>query len=683
MQIKVILFLVCFIFSITFVNAQLECSSSSGNVYRDDFRSEIVDQSFFYSVYLPPCANESGDVYPILYLFHGAFDDDRHWIQLGIIDYLDEAIANGLLPPMIVVMPYGDNLANTNRFDEISWSNVFINELFPRVENDLPIDGRRSHRAIGGISRGGFWAFHIALKYPDLFGVLGGHSAFFDELASPPAHNPLNLARIIPDTNNTQIWLDRGEFDSATEGTELMIDILTERNISHEYIVFDDGYHIDAYWAEHLPTYLAFYASNWFGNDIIESNESVPPSYLLAPVVGNKSIRFSISSEQLQQIQQGEYDPNLIVSDSVATWLTTQNVILHPATRIVANNELWITMSQFQSVGYYTFLPFDQLDMRYRVLWMDDRPIWDQLAQYPFNYIAGIPNFDPSRLTRLTTSGYLQNQLDTTSDPLQHLYNTDVLQIALDNSIQADCGIFPEDVLVPIPACMNITQVDDILRLNPTTIDLAGTRTLDLGYNTYLDTLAYFRLQNVLTIGGGINLQDARRPRTVTHNGNTITWLSCNDVVDLSERENQPTLTDCDLNWLISTIQSLTRQDTTLILLIHDGDILTQTDAIQRADFGSFANSGVDIVLGMGYSVQSYDVQMTPRNEIAFLHYGLGQVNLDATTWNTRYFLFDTHLIYNDTLIGFEVFPGIVDEGQIRLMNENERRTFAYTLFFE
>ena len=142
------------------------CTSTNSTITRDRFRSAPAETTFYYSVYTPPCYAESTTAYPVIYLMHGSNDDDGHWGRLGIQQALDTGIANGTLPPMIVVTPYGEWLANKNQFDAISWENVFLNELMPLVESQYRIDARRETRAIGGISRGGFWAFEIAFRHP-------------------------------------------------------------------------------------------------------------------------------------------------------------------------------------------------------------------------------------------------------------------------------------------------------------------------------------------------------------------------------------------------------------------------------------------------------------------------------------------------------------------------------------
>lgn len=54
--------------------------------------------------------------------------------------------------------------------------NVFLTEFMPLLESTYRVD--TAQRAIGGISRGGSWAYEIAFRHPQLFRAVGGHSAF-------------------------------------------------------------------------------------------------------------------------------------------------------------------------------------------------------------------------------------------------------------------------------------------------------------------------------------------------------------------------------------------------------------------------------------------------------------------------------------------------------------------------
>ena len=71
---------------------------------------------------------------------------------------------------MIVILPYGDALANENRFDASSYDKVLL-ELLLFAGQRYRGNGRV---AVGGISRGGFWAYHLGFRYPDRYVAIGG-----------------------------------------------------------------------------------------------------------------------------------------------------------------------------------------------------------------------------------------------------------------------------------------------------------------------------------------------------------------------------------------------------------------------------------------------------------------------------------------------------------------------------
>src|SRR5678809_1789695 len=56
-------------------------------------------------VYTPPGYDNSNSKYPVLYLQHGAGEDERGWTMQGKANFiLDNLIAAGKAKPMIVVM---------------------------------------------------------------------------------------------------------------------------------------------------------------------------------------------------------------------------------------------------------------------------------------------------------------------------------------------------------------------------------------------------------------------------------------------------------------------------------------------------------------------------------------------------------------------------------------------------
>src|SRR5262245_37839363 len=133
---------------------------------------------------------------------------------------------------MILVMPYYGQIGQANSFPpDPSYETVILEELLPAIERDLCTWNDRDHRAIGGISRGGFWAFSIAMRHPDVFGIVGGHSAFFpnDTNEIPAPFNPLELAlnSNFLQAAKLRMYLDNGANDSSGPSQQLFSSRLT------------------------------------------------------------------------------------------------------------------------------------------------------------------------------------------------------------------------------------------------------------------------------------------------------------------------------------------------------------------------------------------------------------------------------------------------------------------------
>ena len=146
-------------------------------------------------VYLPPdYDSQPKKRYPVLYLQHGGGEDETGWIRQGRANFiLDNLIAAGEAKPMIIVMAYGyarragaappaaapqgspqaarnrDEMANTFEDD-------LTQVLIPFVDKTYRTLADRDHRAMAGLSMGGFQTFHVTLKHLDLFSHIGGFS---------------------------------------------------------------------------------------------------------------------------------------------------------------------------------------------------------------------------------------------------------------------------------------------------------------------------------------------------------------------------------------------------------------------------------------------------------------------------------------------------------------------------
>jgi enterochelin esterase-like enzyme len=203
-------------------------------------------------VYLPPCYASSDERYPVLYLVHGLGFTEDQWVRLGAAETADALIAAGEIAPLIIVMPR-DRL--DSRLDP-----AFVNDLVPYVDAAYRTLDEGPYRAIGGLSRGGGWAMHLGLKYPQVFGRVGGHSpAIFlgDE------DNVLEyVRRAAREGPVPALYVDVGEGDGQRQSAFWLDQLFTWFEFGHTYLVQPGG-HTEAYWERHVPDYLRFYAADW------------------------------------------------------------------------------------------------------------------------------------------------------------------------------------------------------------------------------------------------------------------------------------------------------------------------------------------------------------------------------------------------------------------------------------
>lgn len=148
-------------------------------------------------MYLPPDYDTSGKQrYPVLYLQHGAGEDETGWIKQGHANFImDNLLAAGKAKPMIIVMAYGyarragqpDADVGGKPFGSMEMVKA-MQEMAKPFEDDLTqvlvpyIDAHfrtltdRDHRAMAGLSMGGMQTFQVTFDHLDMFSYIGGFS---------------------------------------------------------------------------------------------------------------------------------------------------------------------------------------------------------------------------------------------------------------------------------------------------------------------------------------------------------------------------------------------------------------------------------------------------------------------------------------------------------------------------
>jgi enterochelin esterase-like enzyme len=225
------------------------------------FPSALAWPDMAYRVYLPPCYGQDGRVYPVLYILPGNIHGDSVWDQLGMDEAAEAGIQSEILPPMLIVMPEGGQIANQTSGGPYSFEGVIVNELRPFIESSYCAWKEPGGRAIGGLSRGGYWALEIAFRNPTLFGSVGGHAAALVDTYAGPALDPKYTA-LSSDLSSLRIYLDAGQNDWYLDPLQILHDNLTAAGWEHTWVI-QEGAHNDAYWSAHVGDYLAWYAEPW------------------------------------------------------------------------------------------------------------------------------------------------------------------------------------------------------------------------------------------------------------------------------------------------------------------------------------------------------------------------------------------------------------------------------------
>lgn len=276
--------------TLLFCSLSLPALAQHGKVHDTlTMTSEILNGERKYAVYLPPDYESSERSYPVLYLLHGAGDDQTGWIQFGeVLHIADKAIREGKATPMVIIMPDADT-GRRGYFNDIDgewrYEDFFFEELMPHVEEKFRIKSQKRYRAVAGLSMGGGGSFMYALHRPDLFSSAAPLSAYVGPLsveqlkqsltrwqnrdisgitdeqfqAYYEKHNAVSLVETmsVDEIKSVRWFIDCGDDDFLYEGNSLVHIAMRKREIPHEFRIRDGG-HTWTYWRESLPVVLAF-----------------------------------------------------------------------------------------------------------------------------------------------------------------------------------------------------------------------------------------------------------------------------------------------------------------------------------------------------------------------------------------------------------------------------------------
>lgn len=254
-------------------------------------KSTVLNKNVNYTIYVPADYDQSQRTYPVVYLLHGYTDDNTAWLQYGEVNrYADKAIADGTIPPMIIVMPDADSSFYINSYDgKEKYEDFFIKEFIPAIEKTWRIKGQKRFRAVAGLSMGGYGTLIYALKYPELFAAAAPLSAAVladDDITGFPDNSwdktfaqlygrglkgkdrlskawydnsipKLVESKSADELKKVRYWIDCGDDDFLIKGNCNLHIMLTEKKVPHEFRV-RDGVHDWKYWRTGITDALKF-----------------------------------------------------------------------------------------------------------------------------------------------------------------------------------------------------------------------------------------------------------------------------------------------------------------------------------------------------------------------------------------------------------------------------------------
>jgi S-formylglutathione hydrolase FrmB len=276
-------------------NPQTSDPQTSSRIDCTSLNSHILKESVHYCVLLPPgydATAASSTRYPVLYFLHGLGENEQALFKSGGWDLVEDLRQQGKIGNFVIVTPEAKGSFYINSADgKVRYSDFFVQEFIPFIENKYHVKQERSARGISGISMGGYGALRFAFAYPELFSSVSAESAALitqspeelDEAFEPEQgpmdslirsvfghpidvrhwkqNDPLLLAKQNKQRlSRLAIYFNCGQDDDFDFeiGAQALDRQLNSEKIKHEFHLYP-GTHSAAYFLKHLDETMQFH----------------------------------------------------------------------------------------------------------------------------------------------------------------------------------------------------------------------------------------------------------------------------------------------------------------------------------------------------------------------------------------------------------------------------------------
>lgn len=239
------------------------CEQVEGNLEATSYPGKVVSQEIRVLVYLPPCYATAAQAYPVLYLLHGYPLDETHWLDLGIIETVEQGYADGSWPHFLMVFPQIPSGLNVNSDGgDGSYEQEFIEGLVPFVETKYRMKQGAEYTALAGVSRGGVWSLEIGLHNANRFGIVAALSPALHVNNPRPAYDPFSLI-LEPLNRPERLFLSAGtDEEGFHEKTLEFVGSLESLGIPYMYLE-TPGAHVNSTWAAIMGDLVEFVTAVW------------------------------------------------------------------------------------------------------------------------------------------------------------------------------------------------------------------------------------------------------------------------------------------------------------------------------------------------------------------------------------------------------------------------------------
>lgn len=240
--------------------------------------SKLTRREMPYRVILPANYNNSNEktFYPVIYLLHGLTGHFDNWTdKTNLAQYAAEY-------NYIIVTPEGGDgwYSDSVTVPADKYESYIVQELIPEIDKKFRTLGDRKHRAIAGLSMGGYGAIKFGVKFPEKFVLVGSFSGALGIVSLPSkstatfpsiknvfgeddnqARKNNDIFRIVRESAPEQlkalpfIYFDCGTEDFLFQSNRDFADLLIEKKIKHEFRQLPGG-HTWTYWNAQVQEFL-------------------------------------------------------------------------------------------------------------------------------------------------------------------------------------------------------------------------------------------------------------------------------------------------------------------------------------------------------------------------------------------------------------------------------------------